>query len=110
MSCLKLHWPQTLSLYPPSVADWSNEPAEEGAPVILSFPGRNRLAGNRQIDLLNRARLIFANRHCPECSRAAVVPIDSEAALMSRNRMPIPGTGRLIGFECDCCGHSWSAE
>ncbi len=34
---------------------------------------------------------------CPICSRAAVVPVDAEPALLSRNNMPVPGTSRLVG-------------
>src|SRR6185295_10105049 len=94
MSCLKLHWPQTLSLYPPSVAEWSVDSDDEDAPVILSMDRRGRNVAGRQTEMLSRARMIFANRHCPECGRTAVVPVDSEPALMSRNHMPIPGTGR----------------
>lgn len=119
MSCLKLYWPRTLSLFNPCDDDRADDcagdssPASDGAaPVILSFPriaGRIG-AGAGRAELLNRARLIYANRYCPECGRASVVPVDAEPALMSRNHMPIPGTGRLVGFECDCCGHAWKAE
>jgi hypothetical protein len=102
MSCLKLYWPQTLSLYHPSDVEFGDdavEPNGPDAPVILSFPRiAGRIGGGRQNDLLSRARLIFANRYCPECGRAAVVPVDAEATLMSRNHMPVPGTGRLVGF------------
>ncbi len=111
MSCLKLYWPRTFSLYSPPEEDWSNEPADETDPVILSFPRiAGRIRRGRQGDLLTRARLIYENRCCPECGRAAVVPVDAEQALMSRNHMPVPGTSRLVGFECDCCGHAWSIE
>ena len=60
MSCLKLHWPLSLSLYPPSIADWQPEvDADDDAPVILKFPRTaNRIAGrigpNLQRDLLSR--------------------------------------------------------
>lgn len=119
MSCLKLYWPQTLSLYHPGDAgdgaieygDDAVEPDGRDAPVILSFPRiAGRIGGGRQYDLLSRARLIFSNRVCPECGRAAAVPVDAEATLMNRNHMPVPGTGRLVGFECDCCGHTWSVS
>lgn len=109
MSCLKLYWPQTFSLYSPSDAECSDEPARQGEPVILSFPRRARSGGAGQVALLDRARLIHANRECPICGRAAVVPVDAEPAMMSRNNMPVPGTGRLVGFECDACGHAWDA-
>ncbi|MGE5193290.1 MAG: hypothetical protein ACM3U2_12410 [Deltaproteobacteria bacterium] len=110
MSCLKLHWPQSLSLYAPAEADWQRDSDGDDAPVILSFPRRSGRSGkNPQQALLTRARIIHENRCCPICNRAAVVPVDSEQALLSRDRMPIPGTGTLLGFECDACGHTWDA-
>ena len=120
MSCLKLHWPLSLSLYPPSVADWQPETdahdadASGDAPVILKFPRiADRIAGrigpNIQGDLLTRARTLHANRCCPDCGRAAVVPVDAEPAVAFRDSMTVPGTGNLIGFQCDCCGHEWEA-
>lgn len=126
MSCLKLYWPQACSLYQPDSADesaledcepsirlaatepsnWSEDTCD---PVLLQFPRiAGRIGAGRQVDVLTRARTIHANRCCPDCGRAAVVPIDAEPILMSRNRMPVPGTGRLAGFECDSCGHAWS--
>ncbi|MSR60088.1 MAG: hypothetical protein EXS05_21020 [Planctomycetaceae bacterium] len=113
MSCLKLHWPPTFSLYQPAESEWADDSDGSDDPVILSFPriaGRIGLGRDRQGDLLSRARLIFDNRCCPECSRAAVVPVDSEPMLMCGNHMPVPGSGRLAGFECDACGHSWAAD
>lgn len=111
MSCLKLHWPQTFSLYQPVESEWADESGASDAPVILSFPRiAGRIGRGRQSELLSRARLIFENRCCPECSRAAVVPVDSEPLLMSGNHMPVPGTGRLVGFECAHCGHAWAAD
>lgn len=128
MSCLKLYWPQTYSLFrsdaieesettecEPSLrlastddSDWSDDSCD---PVLLQFPRiAGRIGVGREVDMLTRARMIHANRCCPECSRAAVVPIDAEPILMSRNRMPVPGTGRLAGFECDSCGHAWSID
>ncbi len=107
-SCLKLHWPRTLSLYAP--ADVCDATDSGDAPVILSFPRRAARAGrSSQRDLLERARIIHENCCCPVCNRAAVVPVDAEPLLMSRDRMPIPGASRLVGFACDCCGHHWSA-
>lgn len=110
MSCLKLHWPQTLSLYAPSSeasSDWQGDAADD-APVILAFPrNARRTARAPQRDLLTRARILHENRCCPVCGRAAVVPVDSENALAFRDQLPVPGTGRLLGFECDSCGHAW---
>jgi hypothetical protein len=119
MSCLKLHWPQSLSVYPPVDADWQSDSDgvdSEGddAPVILSFPRiarsiTGRIGTHPQRDLLTRARIIHENRCCEECGRASVVPVDAEPALAYRDSMPVPGSGTLIGFACDCCGHEWRA-
>ena len=110
MSCLKLHWPQTLSLFAPADAEWQTGPESDDAPVILSFVRKaGRLGRNPQRSLLTRARLIHENRCCPECDRASVVPVDSEQALVFRDRMPVPGSGMLVGFECESCGHTWGA-
>ena len=109
MSCLKLHWPHSLALYAPAQTD-SRSDANSDAPVILPFPRRSRRAANNaQQALLTRARIIHENRCCPICNRAAVVPVDSERSLLTRDHMPIPGSGTLLGFECDACGHSWDA-
>jgi hypothetical protein len=109
-SCLKLHWPRTFSLFAPADAGGcdTTDPGDE--PVILSFPRRAPQSGrSSQRDLLERARIIHQNRCCPICNRAAVVPVDAQPMLMSRDRMPIPGASRLVGFACDCCGHHWNA-
>ncbi len=110
MSCLKLHWPQSLTLYAPADTDRQSDLDSDGAPVILPFPRRSaRAAIDTQQALLTRARIIHENRCCPICNRAAVVPVDSERSLLSRDHMPIPGSGTLLGFECESCGHSWDA-
>ena len=110
MSCLKLYWPSTWALYAPSESEALPDDGVDEAPVILAFPSaqarRNR--GDR-LSILERARLIHENRCCPECHRAAVVPVDSEPAVMFRNQMPVPGAGTLLGFACDACGHEWPA-
>ena len=143
MSCLKLHWPQSLAVFAPVElerveferadpervesfcihADWStdadtansgsgdseeNAPFEDSEPVLLSFPRiAGRIGPNPQRDLLIRARIIHENRFCEDCGRASVNPVDAEPALAFRDSMPVPGSGTLIGFACDCCGHEW---
>jgi hypothetical protein len=111
MSCLKLHWPQVLSLYAPAdldSAEFNGDDTTDESPVILSFRRRGaRVPRHQQRALLVRARLIHENRCCPECGRASVVPVDSEPALAYRDSMPVPGSGSLLGFACDSCGHEW---
>lgn len=114
MSCLKLHWPLSLSLYPPSLAEEPTESDSDDAPVILKFPRiAERIAGrigpDPQRDLLARARILHANRFCPECGRAAVVPVDAEPTVAFRDPTPVPGSGTLSGFQCDGCHHEWKA-
>lgn len=110
MSCLKLHWPQTLSLYCPAEAD-EPDVVDGDAPVVLSIRrAAARSPRSAQNQLLSRARLIYQNRCCPICSRGGVIPLDAQPALMTRDNMPVPGSGVLIGFECDACGHTWGAE
>jgi hypothetical protein len=100
-----------LSVYPPLEADWQSE-VDGDAPVILSFPRisrsiKGRIGSQRQRDLLARARIIHENRCCAKCGRASVVPVDAEPALAFRDSMPVPGSGTLVGFACECCGHEW---
>jgi hypothetical protein len=109
-SCLKLYWPPSLSVYAPDDTGLCDDVGSDEAPVLLAFPHKaTHIARNSQGDLLNRARLIHENRCCPICDRAAVVPVNAEPMLRSRDQMPIPGAGSLVGFACDCCGHQWSA-
>jgi len=111
MSCLKLHWPHSLGLYAPPETDRGSDSDSDGAPVILRFPRRSARSGSHvQQALLTRARIIHENRCCPICNRAAVVPVDSERSLLTRDHMPIPGSGTLLGFACESCGHEWAVE
>ena len=96
MSCLKLY-----------------TAPHECEPVILEFPAATEtvpITVEESTAVLDRARLIHRNRLCQCCGRPAVVPMQSEDMLMSRNGLPIPGSGTLIGFQCDCCSHAWSIE
>ena len=128
MSCLKLHWPVALSVYPPSIYEWEPAATSEAGgefgdtekPVILKFPSMDEaIAGRIGFDTgtesgaeigddpLERARVLHLNRRCPDCGRAAVVPVDDQPAVAFRDAMAVPGMGRLIGFECNGCGHYW---
>ena len=112
MSCLKLHWPVLLSLYSSHEATEGPAVEETDGPVILKFPGvstgiAGRMGPANRLSVLERARVLHTNRCCPECHRAAVVPVDAEPALAFRNDISIPGAGELIGFHCESCGHDW---
>lgn len=112
MSCLRLYWPQRLSLYSPPETECDDRPSEASGdePVILSFPRlESRVRGSGTLNLLARSRLIHQNRCCPDCGRASVELIESERLLMNYDQMPIPGTGTLVGFRCGSCGNEWDA-
>jgi rubredoxin len=112
MSCLRLYAPRQLALYWPAESVEAPETdADESGPVILKFPRSRVAAGSTTAprDLLERARLLHENRCCPECGRAAVVPVEATDLLWSRNGLPIPGTGTLVGFQCEICEHEWDA-
>lgn len=121
MSCLKLFAPQTFSVYCPDDVDAESAgygtETDHTAPVILpisrSLKFQARAAhrpANRILSILERTRVIHKNRCCPECGRAAVELIGSEQALMSRDHMPIPGAGTLVGFQCNSCDHTWGID
>ena len=70
------------------------------------FDLRSRIAG-RTDDVLDRSRILDLNRCCPECGRAAVVPIELQSLPMTGTHMPVPGLGDLLGFRCGVCEHEW---
>ncbi len=96
MSYLKLYNPDADS------ADGDSEPR------ILKFETSvHRIRSPFQFDVLSRASLIFKNKVCRHCGAPAVAPVESEDIMLSRNGMPIPGSGTLIGFRCDSCSKQW---
>lgn len=56
-----------------------------------------------------RARRQLHNQCCPICSRVTVEPIELNNGILGRNGRIIPGTGSLVGFSCNACGHEWPA-
>jgi hypothetical protein len=117
MSCLKLHWPSALSLYsPPETQTETQTEAQTDAPsagtalldepVIISFSGRQARIDS-QAALLSRARLIHHNRCCPECGRAAVIPVDAEPLRIYRDGSSAPVISDPLAFACECCSHEW---
>lgn len=55
----------------------------------------------------SRARLLKQNQCCPSCSRITVEPIELRDGDIGRNGARIPGTGTVVGFNCNGCGHEW---
>ncbi len=57
-----------------------------------------------------RARTEFKNRNCPHCKRVTVDPVELRDGQLGRNGAIIPGTGTLVGFSCNACGHEWPTQ
>lgn len=92
-----------LAIYHPRVTEVVEEPA------ILKFPGTSR-RGTHESAVLKRARLMHENSCCPECSSAAVDPIELNDALLNAQRRPIPGSATVVAFHCNRCYHEWPAH
>ncbi len=77
-------------------------------PQIFSFKEYASKANqNRSIRVEQRARLQKENQSCPCCSRVTVEPVELKDAQYGRNGAKIAGTGTLVGFSCNACGHEW---
>lgn len=95
-----------LKLYAPAGAAGGFDRNEE--PTLISFRSHVlRLKTRGYLRILQRARDLHDNRHCPSCGHAAVEPIELRDALFSRNRLPIPGSATLVGFHCGTCRSEW---
>jgi hypothetical protein len=101
-----------LKLYPSSGAGSRYAVAvEDQQPSILPFQrtiGRSHRAIGMS-DLLDRARALYQNRQCPHCRHPVVSPVELDDAIISRGRLPIPGTATLVGFHCSSCHTEWPA-
>ncbi|WP_437226315.1 hypothetical protein SH661x_004520 [Planctomicrobium sp. SH661] len=75
-------------------------------PRILSF---QEFASQRGNSVKERARLQLRNRCCPICDRVTVESIELNNGVWGRNGRMVPGTGTLVGFSCNACGHEWPA-
>jgi hypothetical protein len=104
MSRLSVYWPD--ECVPTSTA------VAEG-PRIIPFPGT--LARSRRftreaapkLDVISRARLLFANRQCRHCSYPMVEPLELDDAQVNLQGLEIPGTSTIIGFRCHSCDAEW---
>jgi hypothetical protein len=100
MSRLRLFWPDEHAAATSAVPE----------PHILPMHGHGSTLRLRQnSSQTERARALHENRQCPECARPLVEPIELADALLTRNRLPIPGTATLVGFRCTCCRLEWPA-
>lgn len=84
-----------------------SEAVDEG-PQILSFSDfAPRFSRPVCSQVQDRARIEFHNQSCPLCRRATVESIELRDGQIGRNGAMIPGTGTLVGFSCNACGHEW---
>ena len=82
---------------------------EEEMPLVFPFPTKGALPLPRtQEQLLARMKTVHRNRTCRSCQSSSVVPLQKTDDLLNRNRMPIPGTATLVGFQCSQCSAEWS--
>jgi hypothetical protein len=80
-------------------------------PQILSFSSfAPHFSRPVHSEVQDRARIEFHNRCCPLCRRATVESIELRDGLVGRNGAMIPGTGTLVGFSCNACGHEWPSS
>jgi len=110
MSRLSVYWPDESCSTTTAVAVIDE-------PRIIPFPGlSSRTRGGTSeatpaapmLDVISRARLLFANRQCRACGYPVVEPLDLDDAQVNRQGLEIPGTATIIGFRCHSCDCEWS--
>lgn len=92
---------------------WCDDEAHLGGvaveePAILPFS--NRVRANGRPNVVERARILYMNRSCPDCSYPVVDPIELDDGLINHKGMTIPGSATLVGFRCRGCRSEWSAQ
>ncbi|QDT96003.1 hypothetical protein [Gimesia aquarii] len=104
MSILKIYYPEDTHPQP-------STSVETPPPMILPFErGSLKKPRSQQQDwVINRARTIFKNHKCPDCSSSAVAPLELRDGLLNRKNRPIPGTSTVVGFRCESCDTEWPA-
>lgn len=100
MSRLSVYWPEEANL-----TDYASD-----EPRILPFrrAGQSPESPSHYFDVVQRAKLLFSNRKCHECSYPVVEPIELSDAIKNRNGLAIPGTATLVGFRCCGCQSEWT--
>jgi len=96
-----------LSVYWPDECD-STMAAGKNRPTILPFPRRHAVESGPRLDVIARARLLFANRRCRNCSYPVVEPLELDDAMTNSSGLEIPGTATLVGFRCQSCDAEWN--
>jgi hypothetical protein len=113
MSCLKLYAPAEIDVEEPRFSIYVDPSDREGAdPEILSW---NRISTHTRRDnpsslmeLLTRTRVLYRNKRCRSCDRPTVEPVEMDDAVVSKSRLPVPGSATLVGFQCQYCRHEWA--
>ena len=85
------------------------EPEAEEDCEVLSWRFIRRNGQPSLIEAVHRSRLLHQHRRCHECGRPTVHPVERNDAVLGKNRLPIPGTSTVVGFQCDYCQSEWSA-
>ena len=101
MSRLSVYWPE----------ETGSAEIVTDEPMILPFPKFRRTAEieSRPMDVVTRARILYANRKCRDCGYPVVEPIELEDSMTNSSGLAIPGTATLIGFHCCGCENEWPA-
>ena len=107
MSRLSVFWPEEYGSTSTAVAD---------EPRIIPFPRSrsSRLTRGEHpdddfpaLDVIARARLLFANRQCRHCGFPVVLPMQLDNAQVNCQGLEIPGTATIVGFRCHSCEAEW---
>lgn len=112
---LKLYAPHSYKLFDdaaPSLSVYHDEAdeLEESENHVISWRFYPRNPGQPSfMEVVQRSRLLHMHRHCRDCGRPTVQPVEQNDGLLGKNRLPIPGTSTVIGFHCDYCEAEWSA-
>ncbi|MBL4885985.1 MAG: hypothetical protein JKY95_15810 [Planctomycetaceae bacterium] len=81
------------------------------APSTIPFPRIHKSrTQDTQNPVVDRARMMHANRCCPECGSVAVNPLELNDALLNASSRFIPGTATVVAFHCNGCYHQWSGR
>ena len=100
MSRLSVFWPEETNF----VLTATDEP------MILPFPKPRTSPNlvNGPMDVVTRARVLYANRKCLECGYPVVEPVELSDSAVNLSGLAIPGTATLVGFRCCGCHNEWS--
>ncbi len=84
-----------------------DEPEPDVLPFKPHFQRRLKTDSRRPMNLLDRAKVMYENRQCPECNHPEVEPLELADAVYNGSGQPIPGTATLVGFHCLNCHTEW---